>query len=117
MTLCECRDSCGCEKDPGPASVLIKRGDKEMRVCTKCVLRVPAHQAYLLGPTYVMDEVLGHLPTDAATEEAVVAHDKCALLGLPNLSAVEWKCPACHTVWANSGAADGYGCEAIHCHH
>jgi len=36
--LCECRETCACAENPGPAVFLIEREGKQLRVCTRCKL-------------------------------------------------------------------------------
>lgn len=38
MIICECRDGCQCQDNPGPAMHIIERKGKVMNVCSRCDL-------------------------------------------------------------------------------
>lgn len=47
---CDCRQDCQCAIIPGPAAYSIKRDDKDMKVCTRCIWVTDKDKKILMHP-------------------------------------------------------------------
>lgn len=66
--MCECRDGCACEHNPGPALYQVRRGEKAMNVCSKCTGAYGEEQIALL--------------TDNISPQEQLAYDALGLIAL-----------------------------------
>lgn len=58
--LCECRDSCACETNPGPAAWDVLRDGRRLKVCTRCTLSGDADRKLLVKKTDVVGPFLAY---------------------------------------------------------
>ena len=60
---CEClHNTCPCATNPGPALFLIKRDNKELNLCTKCVLSSDEKVRFLTENPMSAEEILNYDP-------------------------------------------------------
>ncbi len=68
MIICECRDGCQCQDNPGPAMHIIERNGKVMNVCSRCDLT---------GDTMIKRFALNR---ETLSAEALIEYDPIAAL-------------------------------------